>query len=46
MVRETTDLIPGSRFHLIRRAGHLPCVECPEDYAQALIGFLTEIGHI
>lgn len=46
MVRETTDLIPGSCFHLIRRAGHLPCVERPAEYAQALTGFLTDIGHI
>jgi len=46
LVRETTDLIPGARFHLIRRAGHLPCVEAPEEYGTALSAFLTEIGHI
>jgi 3-oxoadipate enol-lactonase len=46
LVRETVDLIPGSRFHLIRRAGHLPCVEQPEEYAQVLTGFLREIGHL
>ncbi len=46
LVRETVDLIPGSRFELIRKAGHLPCVEQPEIYAAILNGFLTEIGHI
>lgn len=46
MVRETVDLIPGSKFQLIRRAGHLPCVEQPEAYATALSGFLKETGHV
>ncbi|MFC3117788.1 3-oxoadipate enol-lactonase [Jhaorihella thermophila] len=46
LVRETTELVPGSKFHLIRRAGHLPCVEKPEEYAQVLTEFLREVGHI
>lgn len=46
LVRETVDLIPGSRFELIRRAGHLPCVEQPAEYAALLHSFLTEIGHV
>lgn len=46
LVRETTDLVAGSKFHLIRGAGHLPCVERPVDYGAALTGFLQEIGHI
>ncbi|EEE36846.1 3-oxoadipate enol-lactonase [Rhodobacteraceae bacterium KLH11] len=46
LVRETVDLIPGSQFALIRKAGHLPCVEQPEEYAGLLSGFLTETGHI
>ncbi len=46
LVRETTDLIPSSRFHLIRRAGHLPCVEQPEEYAQVLSEFLKSVGHV
>ncbi|PIE12640.1 MAG: 3-oxoadipate enol-lactonase [Rhodobacterales bacterium] len=46
LVRETTDLVPGSRFHLIRRAGHLPCVEKPGEYAETLTGFLRDIGHL
>jgi len=46
LVRETLDLIPGSRFELIRNAGHLPCVDQPEAYASHLTQFLAEIGHI
>jgi 3-oxoadipate enol-lactonase len=46
LVRETLDLIPGSKFVLIRGAGHLPCVDQPEIYAQHLRQFLSEIGHL
>ena len=46
LVRETADLIKGARFHLIRGAGHLPCVEKPDEYARVLVEFLQEIGHI
>lgn len=46
LVRETVDLIPGSQFHLIRRAGHIPCVEKPDEYAERLTTFLKEVGHI
>ncbi|MCV2882209.1 3-oxoadipate enol-lactonase [Actibacterium sp. XHP0104] len=46
LVRETVDLVRGSKFHLIRGAGHLPCVDKPGDYAEALTGFLRDIGHI
>ena len=46
LVRETVDLIPGSEFHLIRGAGHLPCVEQPEEYAKALTSFMRQTGHI
>lgn len=46
LVREMMDCIPGSRFHLIRGAGHLPCVEAPEEYATVLTGFLKEVGHV
>ena len=45
LVRETAELIRGSKFHLIRAAGHLPCVEKPEEYAQILSAFITETGH-
>lgn len=46
LVRETVDLIPGSQFHLIRKAGHLPCVEQPEEFAQTLSDFMRATGHI
>ncbi|WP_051294527.1 3-oxoadipate enol-lactonase [Gemmobacter nectariphilus] len=45
LVRETADLIRGSEFHLIRGAGHLPCVEAPEAYAARLAQFLERVGH-
>ena len=46
LVRETTDLIPGSQFHLIRKAGHLPCAEQPEEYAPVLTRFMQDVGHV
>ncbi|WP_300013036.1 3-oxoadipate enol-lactonase [uncultured Roseobacter sp.] len=46
LVRETTNLIPGSQCHVIRKAGHLPCVEQPEEYAALLTRFLKEVGHV
>lgn len=46
LVRETVDLIPGSKFELIRKAGHLPCVEQPEDYSRILNDFIEGTGHV
>ena len=46
LVRETASLIPGSRFALIRGGGHLPFIERPQSYADALTTFLKEIGHV
>ncbi|MCR9127061.1 MAG: 3-oxoadipate enol-lactonase [Rhodobacteraceae bacterium] len=46
LVRETVDLIPGSQFHLIRGAGHLPCVENPAEFALALGRFIAGTGHL
>jgi 3-oxoadipate enol-lactonase len=46
LVRETIDLIPGSKFHLIRRAGHVPCVDQPEAFAKILNDFIAETGHL
>lgn len=46
LVRETTNLIPGSRCQVIRKAGHLPCVEKPQEYANLLTDFLKEVGHV
>ena len=46
LVRETVELIPGSKFQLMRNAGHLPCVEQPSDYAKHLTDFMVDIGHL
>ena len=46
LVRETIDLIPGSEFHLIRKAGHLPCVDQPERYLEILNAFIEKTGHL
>ncbi|MCP9482726.1 3-oxoadipate enol-lactonase [Shimia sp. CNT1-13L.2] len=46
LVRETVDLIHGSKFELIRRAGHLPCVEKPKEYAALLTRFIEDTGHL
>lgn len=46
LVRETTALIPGSRFELIKNAGHLPCIDQPQTYAALLTSFLQETGHM
>ena len=44
LVRETVDLIPGSRFSLIRGAGHLPCIEQADAVADEIRQFLSEFG--
>ncbi|WP_294228493.1 3-oxoadipate enol-lactonase [uncultured Shimia sp.] len=46
LVRETVELIPGARMELLRRTGHLPCVENPETYAALLTDFMKETGHV
>ncbi|MES2435786.1 MAG: alpha/beta fold hydrolase [Pseudomonadota bacterium] len=46
LVRETADLILGSRWHLIRGAGHVPMVEKPVEYADVVSAFLLSIGHV
>ncbi len=46
LVRETVGLIPGSTFQLMRRVGHLPCVENPAEYGAVLSRFLAAIGHV
>ena len=44
LVFETAELIPGAQTALIRRAGHLPCVEQPQEYARILNEFLKAQG--
>ncbi|SEW30002.1 3-oxoadipate enol-lactonase [Cognatiyoonia koreensis] len=46
LVRETVDLIPGSEFRLMRKTGHLPCVEHPSEYAAILTSFAEKTGHL
>lgn len=45
LVRETVELVPGSQFQLIRKAGHLPCVEAPDTYARLLTEFIAAQAH-
>lgn len=40
LVRSTAELIEASRFEVIRGAGHLPCIEKPDDTARLLLDFL------
>jgi 3-oxoadipate enol-lactonase len=44
LVRETAALVPGSRFELIRGAGHIPPVEQPEALGALIARFLDELG--
>lgn len=46
LVRETVDLIDGSAFHIIRGAGHLPCVEYPQQTAEVTTRFLEEFSYV
>ena len=46
LVRETAELIKGSRFELMRGVGHLPMVEDPASFARILTTFLKDIGHV
>jgi 3-oxoadipate enol-lactonase len=46
LVRETVNLIPGSKFEVMRRTGHVPPVDQPADYARLLTDFLHATGHI
>ncbi|MEM0943482.1 MAG: alpha/beta fold hydrolase, partial [Pseudomonadota bacterium] len=43
LVRGTAEMIPGCRFELVESAGHLPCVERPEEVAALLAGFLADL---
>ena len=46
LVRELAGLVPGASFRLIRGAGHLPPVDRPQAFSQALTDFLRGIGHL
>lgn len=45
LVRATSRLIPGSRFALIKDAGHIPCVEQPEVLANLVREHLEGSSH-
>ncbi|MEX0957485.1 MAG: 3-oxoadipate enol-lactonase [Rhizobiaceae bacterium] len=40
LVRSTADLIDGSRFEIVKDAGHLPCIEQPDATAKLIREFL------
>ena len=46
IVRASAELIQGARFDLIKGAGHIPCVETPEEHAAIITRFLKETGHV
>ncbi len=43
LVRSMGALIAGSRFQLVKGAGHLPCIEAPEALAAAVDTFMAEV---
>ena len=43
LVRSLSALIAGSRFQLVEGAGHLPCIETPEELAAVIRALITEI---
>lgn len=42
MVKALSELIDGAEFELVEGAGHLPCVEKPEETAELIDDFLAE----
>ena len=46
LVQATINLIAGARMEVIEGAGHLPCVEKPQEYAALLTAFLKETGNV
>lgn len=45
LVQATAALIKGAEFHLIPNAGHLPCVETPQAWANIVAPFLQRYCH-
>lgn len=43
LVRSLSDLVPGSRYHVIENAAHIPCVEAPAAFAAVLRDFLAQL---
>ena len=44
LVKSMADLIPGAKFRIVDGAGHLPCVEKPEQMAEYMWSFIKEAG--
>ena len=45
LVRSTADLIGGAQFRLIENAGHIPCVEQPDEVADLISTFLKGVRY-
>lgn len=45
VVEATIRLIENASYHVIDGAGHLPCVERPDNYAALVYKFIKEISH-
>jgi len=43
LLKQLSDLIPGSRYTLIDGVGHLPCVEKPIEFSSNLVNFFKDI---
>lgn len=43
LVRAMADMIPGSQFHIVPGAGHLPNVEQPEAVTSLILSFLSSV---
>ena len=46
LVQATAALIADAAFHIIPEAGHLPCVETPEAWAEIVSPFLQRHCHV
>lgn len=46
LVRDTANLITGAQFHVIKGAGHIPCVEQPVVFTQLLRQFMSDYGSL
>jgi 3-oxoadipate enol-lactonase len=44
LVRSLADLVPGAAYATIRGAGHLPCVEQPEEFARIARAFAAALA--
>ena len=45
LAQETTALIKGADFTVLRRVGHVPPLESPIEFSEQISGFLRRIGH-